>query len=276
MNLFTAAETAANYANAGAAKTRLPVSKMLVLGVLAGLLIGFPSCVTNMATYALDNNSLVRVLSGVLFAFGLGMVVLSGAELFTGNTLITISVLERKATLPGMLRNWGFVYLGNFLGSMALALICARFGWLGAGNNALAAFSMKLAVGKMTMPFQNAFFMGVLCNILVTVGVLLSLAGKDGVSRFVGAWAPVMFFVTCGFNHSVADMTYCMLGLFARGVPAYLEAASAAGVALENLTWGRYLLGNLLPVTLGNILGGVAVSFIFWFGFLRRSGGEQM
>ena len=275
MNLFTAAETAANYANAGASKAKLPISKMLVLGVLAGFLIGFPSCVTNMATYALDNNSTVRMVSGLLFAFGLGMVVISGAELFTGNTLITISVLEKKATLAGMLRNWLFVYIGNFVGSMVLSFICAQFGWLSAGSNALAAASMRIAVGKMTMPFQNAFFMGVLCNILVTMGVLLSLSGKDGISRFIGAWAPVMFFVTCGFNHSIADMTYCMLGLFAKNVPAYLEAAQAAGVAVENLAWGNYLLGNLIPVTLGNIVGGVAVGFTFWFSFLRGAGRDK-
>lgn len=275
MNLFTAAETAANYANAGAAKAKLPISKMLVLGVLAGFLIGFPSCVTNMATYALDNNSTIRMISGLLFAFGLGMVVISGAELFTGNTLITISVLEKKATLGGMLRNWLFVYIGNFVGSMVLSFICAQFGWLSAGNGALAVASMRTAVSKMTMPFQNAFFMGILCNILVTIGVLLSLSGKDGISRFIGAWAPVMFFVTCGFNHSIADMTYCMLGLFAKNVPAYVEAAQAAGVALDSLTWGQYIVGNLIPVTLGNIVGGVAVGFTFWFSFLRGAGRDK-
>ncbi len=275
MNLFTAAETAANYANAGAAKTKLPISKMLVLGVLAGFLIGFPSCVTNMATYALDNNSTIRMISGLLFAFGLGMVVISGAELFTGNTLITISVLEKKATLAGMLRNWLFVYIGNFVGSMVLSFICAQFGWLSAGNGALAVASMRTAVSKMTMPFQNAFFMGILCNILVTIGVLLSLSGKDGISRFIGAWAPVMFFVTCGFNHSIADMTYCMLGLFAKNVPAYVEAAQAAGVALDSLTWGQYIVGNLIPVTLGNIVGGAAVGFTFWFSFLRGAGRDK-
>ena len=275
MNLFTAAETAANYANAGAAKTKLPISKMLVLGVLAGFLIGFPSCVTNMATYALDNNSTIRMISGLLFAFGLGMVVISGAELFTGNTLITISVLEKKATLGGMLRNWLFVYIGNFVGSMVLSFICAQFGWLSAGNGALAVASMRTAVSKMTMPFQNAFFMGILCNILVTIGVLLSLSGKDGISRFIGAWAPVMFFVTCGFNHSIADMTYCMLGLFAKNVPAYVEAAQAAGVALDSLTWGQYIVGNLIPVTLGNIVGGAAVGFTFWFSFLRGAGHDK-
>mgnify|MGYP000516681721 FL=1 len=128
---------------------------------------------------------------------------------------------------------------------------------------------MKVAVTKMTMPFANAFFMGVLCNILVTLGVLMSLAGKDGTSRFLGAWVPVMFFVTCGFNHSIADMTYCMLGLFAKNVPAYVSAAQEAGVALESLTWGNYLLGNMLPVTLGNIVGGVAVGVTMWFSYLR-------
>lgn len=275
MNLFTAAETTANYASAGAAKAKLPVSKMLLLGILAGFLIGFPSCVTNMATYALDNNSTIRMVSGLLFAFGLGMVVITGAELFTGNTLITISVLDKKATLAGMLRNWVFVYIGNFIGSLVLSFICAQFGWLSAGSNALAAFSMKLAVGKMTMPFQNAFFMGVLCNILVTIGVLLSLSGKDGVSRFIGAWAPVMFFVTCGFNHSIADMTYCMLGLFAKNIPAYVEAAESAGVALESLTWGNYFVGNLIPVTLGNLVGGVCVGALFWFAYLKGAARDK-
>ena len=269
MNLFTAAETVANYANAGAAKTKLSVAKMLLLGILAGMLIGFPSCVTNMATFGITNYGISRMVSGLLFAFGLGTVILTGAELFTGNTLITISVLEKKATVGGMLRNWVFVYLGNFIGSMLLAAICANFGWLSAGSNALAVSSMKIAVTKSTMPFANAFFMGVLCNILVTLGVLMSLAGKDGVSRFIGAWVPVMFFVTCGFNHSIADMTYCMLGLFAKNVPAYVAAAQEAGVALESLTWGNYLLGNMLPVTLGNIVGGVAVGVTMWFAYLR-------
>ena len=269
MNLFTAAETTANYAAAGAGKAKLPISKMLLLGILAGVLIAFPACVTNMATYGLDNNSVVRTVSGLLFAFGLGMVVLTGAELFTGNTLMVISVLDRKATVLGMLRNWLFVYAGNLIGSLLVAFLCASFGWLNAGSNALAAYSMKVAVGKMTMPFENAFVMGILCNVLVTVGVLLSLSGKDGVSRFLGAWAPVMFFVTCGFNHSVADMTYCMLGLFAAGNEAYVSAAQAAGVAVESLTWGTYLAGNLIPVTLGNAVCGAAVGFTFWFSYLR-------
>ena len=275
MNLFTAAETANNYVTAGVGKTKYSVPKMLILGILAGLLIGFPSCVTEMATFSVTNTSMVRMISGLLFAFGLGTVILTGAELFTGNTLITMSLLEKKVTLPSMLKNWLFVYIGNFLGSMLLSAICAYFGWLSAGSNALAVSAMKMAVGKMTMPFQNAFFMGVLCNILVTIGVLMSLSGKDGTSRFLGAWVPVMFFVTCGFNHSIADMTYCMLGLFAKNVTAYASAAAEAGIALENLTWGNYFVGNLIPVTLGNILGGVAVGVTMWYAYVRKAAGKK-
>lgn len=275
MNLFTAAETANNYVTAGVGKTKYSIPKMLVLGILAGLLIGFPSCVTEMATFSVTNTSMVRMISGLLFAFGLGTVILTGAELFTGNTLITMSLLEKKVTLPAMLKNWLFVYIGNFLGSMLLSAICAYFGWLSAGSNALAVSAMKMAVGKMTMPFQNAFFMGVLCNILVTIGVLMSLSGKDGTSRFLGAWVPVMFFVTCGFNHSIADMTYCMLGLFAKNVTAYASAAAEAGIALENLTWGNYFVGNLIPVTLGNILGGVAVGVTMWYAYVRKAAAKK-
>ena len=270
MNLFTPAELAVNYSNAGAAKTKLPISKMLLLGILAGMLIAFPSCVTNMASYALDNNSVIRMISGLLFAFGLGMVVVMGTELFTGNTLISISVMDGTASFGGMLKNWLFVYIGNFLGSMLVAVVCAKFGWLSAGKDALAVFSMKVAQAKMTMPFQNAFFMGFLCNVLVTLGVLMSLAAKDITGRFLGAWGPVMFFVVCGFNHSIADMTYCMLGLFAKSSAAYVQAAADAGLDIAKLTWGNYFTGNMIPVTLGNLLGGVFVGFLVWFCWLRK------
>lgn len=267
MNLYTMAEAANNYSSAGAGKTKLPTLKMLLLGILAGFLIGVPSIVTNMATYTVVGNSTVRMISGILFAFGLGTVILTGAELFTGNTLILISVLDKKATASGMLRNWIVVYIGNFIGSLILSFICARFGWLNAANgdtaNALAIASMKVAQGKMNMPFFNAFFMGVLCNILVTLGVLMSLAGKDGISRVAGAWIPVCFFVTCGFNHSIADMTYCTLGLFAKQF--YTE-----GTAFQALSWGKYFAGNILPVTLGNVVGGCAVALLMWYCYVRK------
>lgn len=273
MNVFTPAETAANYAAAGVLKTRQPFLKLLLLGIAAGALIGFPVCVTNMATYTITNASAVRIIAGVLFAFGLGIVVLTGAELFTGNTLLVISLLDRRVTWGAMLRNWGIVYLGNFLGALTLSWVCAHFGWLDAGDGALGAYTMQLAVGKMTMPFGKAFFMGVLCNILVTVAVLASLSAKDAAGRILGAWAPVMFFVVAGFSHSIADMTYCALALFGKSAPAACAAAAqAAGADLSVLTWGRYFLGNMLPVTLGNTAGGGLVGLAAWYCYLRKKG----
>lgn len=267
MNMFTPAEAAENYAKASVGKAGLPLVKGLLLSFLAGVLIAFPGAVTNMATYGLENNSIIRMVSGLLFAFGLGMVILSGAELFTGNTLMTMALMDKRIAPLKMLRSWAVVYLGNFLGTLTVALITASFGWLGAGEGALAVFSLKVAVGKVSMPFGNAFFMGVLCNILVTLGVMFSLSAKDVPGRILGAYTPVAFFVICGFNHSIADMFYCALGLFAKA--RYGELALAAGVAVDQLTWGRYFVGNMLPVTLGNLVGGVFVAFIFWYSYLR-------
>ena len=269
MNLFTPEEMVRNYSQAGVKKTAAPAWKLLLLGMLAGALIGYAALVTNMACYKLENPSVIRILSGVLFGFGLGMVILSGAELFTGNTLIVISVLEKKASVLGMLRNWGLVFLGNFLGAMLLSFLAARFNFFGAGGGALAEYTMSLAQAKMTMRFENALVMGILCNMLVVLAVLFSLAGKDGASRIMGAWAPVALFTICGFNHCIADMTYCMTGLFA--VRYYANHAGA----FTELGWGRYLLGNLLPVTLGNIIGGLAIGATMWLCFLWQGKKEK-
>ena len=190
MQVFAPADFSANYAKAGAAKATAPAGKLFLLAILAGLLIGFPAAVTNMACFALENPSVIRVISGLLFAFGLGMVVMTGAELLTGNTLIFMSVLDGKARLSGMLRNWAIVLVGNFIGALLLAFVCARFGWLNAGQEKLAQYAMQVAQGKMTMPFANALMMGVLCNILVTVGVLLEPGGagwRQPDPRCVGA-----------------------------------------------------------------------------------------
>lgn len=258
MNLFTPSEYVENYSVGGIKKANAPFWKLLLLGALAGALIGFAALVTNMACYGLENPSVIRIVSGVLFGFGLGMVILSGAELFTGNTLLVISVLDGRITLLHMLRNWGLVYAGNLIGAFLLSFLAARFNHLGAGNGALAEYTMKVAQGKMTMPFVNAFVMGILCNMLVVLGVLFSQAGKDGVSRILGAWGPVMFFVVCGFNHCIADMTYCMAGLFAtRYYANHAEAFPA-------LSWGRFFGSNLIPVTLGNIVGGCAIGAVLW------------
>lgn len=271
MNLFTAAETTANYSLAGANKTKLAPWKMFLLGILAGMLIAFGAAVTNTGAHTIANVGLARIVSGLLFPFGLAMVVIMGAELFTGNCLIVISVLDGKAALAGMLKNWFFVYCGNFAGAALVAAGCAFFGQLNYSGGGLAVFTIQLAAGKCGLPFGNALVMGVFCNILVTLGVLLSLAAKCIPGRLVGAYLPVAFFVICGFEHSVANMFYVPAGLFALQNPVYAAKAAEAGLNLSNLTWGSFLLKNLLPVTLGNIIGGVAVGALMWACHLYKA-----
>lgn len=269
MNLFTPAETAENYSLAGAAKTEAPVWRLLLLGVLAGFLIAMGGAVTNTAGHTIADVGLCRVVSGLLFPFGLAMVVLTGAELFTGNTLIFLSVLDRRATVAGMLRNWVLVYLGNLAGTLLTAAGCAFSGQMDYSAGGLAVFTMKVAAGKCALPFGHALILGVLCNVLVTLAVLLALSAKDLPGRVLGAYLPVAFFVICGFEHSIANMFYIPAGLFAKAVPQYAVLAAGAGLDLAGLTWGRFVAGSLVPVTLGNIVGGLLVSAIFWACHLR-------
>ena len=262
---YSPAEVTAAYAAAGADKTRKPAAVLVLLGILAGALIALGSAATNTAIYGIADPWTARTICGLLFPFGLGMVVMTGTELFTGNSLITISVLDRRCSVLGMLRNWVIVYLANFVGSLLVAAGCAFFGQMNYSNGQLAVFTMKLAAGKCALPFQNALVLGFFCNLLVCLGVMLAMSGKDNASRILGAFLPVCYFVICGFEHCVANMYYISAGLLAKTVPAYTQLAAEMGVDLSALTWGNFLAKNLVPVTIGNVLGGAALGALMWF-----------
>ena len=270
MNLFSPRELLASYAAAGLVKTRYPPWKMVLLGALAGLIIGLGGAVANTAAHDIANVGVSRLVMGLLFPFGLGIVVLSGLELFTGACLLPISVLAREASLGGMLKSWFFVYAGNFLGGLLLSSGCAFFGQLSYSGNALAAFTIRLAAAKCSLPFAGALVSGVFCNILVCLGVLLALAAADVPGRIMGAYLPVAFFVICGFEHSVANMYYIPAGLLAMKIPAYAAKAAELGINTGALTWSRFFVSNLLPVTLGNIAGGSGLAIIMWLCYLYK------
>ncbi len=164
-----------------------------------------------------------------------------------------------------MLRNWFYVYLGNFIGSLLLAMACAYSGPMNLNNNGVAVYTMKVAAGKCALTFGNAVVLGILCNVLVCIAVAMSLMSKNTIGRAIGAYLPIAFFVIAGFEHSVANMYYISAGLFATNIPAYVDAAAAAGLDLSGLTWGNFLVHNLLPVTLGNIIGGCSFGALLWF-----------
>ena len=267
---FSPAEIAARYADSGVAKTKRPTSQLIVLGLLAGALIALGSAATNTAVYGIQDTWTARTICGLLFPFGLGMVVVMGAELFTGNSLISISVLDRRCSVSGMLRNWVIVYLSNFAGSLLVAAGFAFFGQMDYSGGALAVYTMRVAATKCALPVGNAIVLGFLCNFLVCLGVLMSMSAKDTAGRILGAFLPVCYFVLCGFEHCVANMYYISAGLMAKAVPAYAELAAQSGLDLSSLTVSGFLVGNLLPVTIGNILGGVCLGAMMWFCHLKK------
>jgi formate/nitrite transporter len=269
MNYFSPAEITANYVPAGEAKANSPAWKALLLGVLAGVLIALAAATANTAVHNVANVGLARTLAGLLFPFGLVMVILSGAELFTGSCLISVSVLARRVSLARMLKNWLLVYVGNFAGSVVVAAVCVYAGQLDYSGGALAAYTIKTAAAKCALGFGDAVALGVFCNLLVCLGVFMALSAKDTAGRTLGAYPPVAFFVVCGFEHSVANMYYIPAGLLAARIPAYATKAAELGVLSERLTWENFFLANLLPVTIGNIIGGVAFGALMWLCHLH-------
>jgi formate/nitrite transporter len=236
------------------------------------MLIALGSAATNTAVYGIGEVWTARTICGLLFPFGLGMVVVMGAELFTGNCLIVISALDRRCTVQQMLRSWVLVYLANFVGALMVAVGCAWFGQLNYSSGTLAVYTMKLAAGKCAISFSSGVVLGFFCNLLVCLGVLAALSAKDTAGKILGAFLPVCYFVLCGFEHCVANMYYISAGLMAKAVPAYAQLAAESGLDLSALTLTNFLLKNLLPVTLGNILGGAALGWLMWFCYLRKRG----
>ena len=262
-------EVASNYVNVGVGKCNLPAGKAIVLGILAGMFIGLAGLGATTAAVSIKLASVAKFVGACIFPAGLIMVVIAGSELFTGNCLLIIPVLEKKATLGGMLRNWLLVYFGNFIGGLIVAAGAVFSHQVSLFDSGLAVSVISTAAGKCTMPFGDALIKGIFCNFLVCIAVWLGMAAKDAAGKVLGIFWPIMLFVLCGFEHSVANMYYIGAGLFANGISAYAEAAATAGIDTAALTWGNFFVANLLPVTIGNIIGGFMVGIAYWFANLR-------
>ena len=259
--MLTPGEFVNFYAQVGAKKCANSTGKLFLAAVLAGFIIASGAVAAGTASYALDNPSVARVVGGLLFPFGLIMVIITGAELFTGNCMIAISLLEKKASLAGMARNLVIVYIGNMFGAVSLAAAMACSGTF--SNGALALCVMRTAGNKCAIPFGRAVILGILCNILVCAGVMCSLCGKSLAGRAIGAFVPVSFFVIGGFEHCVANMYYIPAGILAAGLPGAAQLALEGGVELSSLNLAGFL-SNLIPVTIGNIAGGCGFGALIW------------
>lgn len=272
-NFLSASEIAEFTVNAGVKKANLTVINQFVLGILAGAFIAFGAQAANMASHTIANVSIGKFIGGLIFPVGLMFVLMAGAELFTGNCLMIMSFTDRKITLLQLLRSWVMVYLGNLTGGILIAFLISWSGQLNYTSGLLGGFTLKAAAGKVNLSFMNAFVLGILCNIIVCLAVWISFGAKDGITKMFCAFFPIWLFVASGFEHSVANMYYIPAGIIAKCNPVYVAKALESGVsqsAIDSLNWCSMFTNNLLPVTLGNIIGGSCfVGLSYWFVYLR-------
>lgn len=256
-------EIARNFVEIGIHKVKLSAWKMLILGFFAGMFIGFAGIASTTASATIASASVARLVSACVFPAGMAMVLVAGSELFTGNNLIIISVLQKKTSVAGMLKNWFFVFLGNFLGAGFVAVMVVYSHLPDLYGGLLAEKMVAAAMSRVNQTFHEAFMRGVLCNILVCIAVWAAFAAKRVSGKLMMSFWPVMLFVLCGFEHSIADIYFGIAGI---------AAASEYGIAAAGLNFGSFLLKNLLPVTLGNILGGAGiVGAGYWLVYLRHT-----
>ena len=258
LDAYSPAEIAHRIENVGVAKAKLPTLQMLTLGSLAGAFIALGAALFTLVMTGGDAGlGPGRLLGGIAFSLGLILVVIAGAELFTGNNLIVMAWADRRITSSALLRNWVLVYMANFVGAVGLALLVYFSGTLGLGDGAVRDTAIAIAKGKTALAFDEAFVRGILCNILVCLAVWVAAAARRVSGKILAIVFPIAAFVALGYEHCVANMYFIPLAMMeAWGDPA--------------LTVGG-LVGNLIPVTLGNIIGGAGfVALVYWIIYLRK------
>ncbi|HLA87913.1 MAG TPA: formate/nitrite transporter family protein [Anaerolineales bacterium] len=280
------AEMATRAEYLGVRKAEMPVFSMLMLSVLAGAFISlgaiFATTVAagGMSVTAADGAvafstglpyGLIRLLTGLVFCLGLILVVVGGAELFTGNNLIVMAWASGKVSGRALLRNWVIVYAGNFFGSIATAVLMFFSKQYTFGSDAVGITALKIAIAKCELGFMQAIALGVLGNALVCLAVWLTYSARTTIDKIVSIIFPITAFVAAGFEHSVANMYFIPYALLVKSFdPVYMAKVGEKVSNLEVLTWKAFFINNLIPVTIGNIIGGaVLVAAIYWIIFLR-------
>jgi formate/nitrite transporter len=279
----------------GVRKAQMALIPMFTLALLAGAFIAlgaiFATTVnagSSMTVKAVDTTApfttlttslpygFVRLLTGMVFCLGLILVVVGGAELFTGNNLIVMAWASGKVSTLSLLRNWAIVYIGNFVGSIATAGMMYVTKQYTFGGGVVGTAALSIATSKVNLTFIQAFALGVLCNALVCLAVWMTYSARSAVDKIIGIIFPITAFVAAGFEHSIANMYFIPIALFIKMFDPKFTSNAAAAVqsatkfSMDTLTWKAFFLNNLFPVTLGNIVGGaVLVAIVYWFIYLR-------
>lgn len=241
-------------------KAKLKLGKLALLAIFAGMFIAIGGSSSSAAVYGISNTGLAKCLAGAIFPIGLILVVLIGGELFTGDCLMIFGVLDKRIKVMQVVKTLILVFAFNLLGSLIVVVLVNQCGQLDYGNGALAAATIKTAYNKMNLTFLKAFCSAIMCNILVCLGVLLAGVCQDSAGKILGMFFAIWAFVIGGYEHCVANMYYIPAGLLAKESDKYYSAAIDAGMTagqLDSMSWQGFFVDNLIPVTLGNIVGGM-------------------
>ena len=262
---------AARAEEVGRTKVSLAASRLVALAILAGAFIalGAVFATTTTAGSAELAFGVTRLLAGLTFSLGLILVVVAGAELFTGNNLVVMAWASRRVTTGRLLWTWLLVYLGNFVGALSTAVLVYLSGQYELGGGAVGEQALAIATAKTDLDFGRAILLGALCNALVCLAVWLTYSARTTADKILAVVPPIAAFVAAGFEHSVANMYFIPAGLLLKGDSEWVAGLEPAP-DLSGLTWSAFFLDNLVPVTIGNVIGGtIMVGAVYWFVYLR-------
>ncbi len=274
------AAIAARAEQAGVARAALDPLTLLVLSLLAGAFVSFGAIAATTMGAGAGNMpfGVVRLLIGIVFCTGLIMVVIGGAELFTGNNLIVIAWASGRVKTTDVLFNWVVVYLGNVAGSIVTAALMFYTTQYTFDSGSVGLVALNTANAKSSFAFIPALTLGIMCNVLVCLAVWMCYSARTNVDRILTLVPPVAAFAMAGFEHCIANAYFIPFGLFVKaGAPESFWAAIGKTPAdFPNLTWSNFVFGNMLPVTLGNVIGGsILVAAVYWFVYLRGGSGMR-
>lgn len=275
-SFYTPSEVIKSNIKSAVAKANLPLAKMILLGLMAGAFIAFGGAASSVAAHGVADVGLARSIAGAIFPVGLMLVVFTGSELFTGNSLMIMAVIDKKITLLKMIRNLVVVYFANFIGALIIDVLVFLSGQFDFSGGGLGAYTIKVALAKTSIAPVTAVISGILCNILVCLAIVLAGTAKDSIGRIFGIFFPIAAFVVCGFEHCVANMFYIPAGMLAATNTAYVQKAQELyGITAQQCSNLTHFAGteSLLFVTIGNIIGGVLfVGVVLYMAHIKLSG----
>jgi len=269
-------QVAAKASDLGVTKAGMPALQVFVLAVLAGAFIGLGAMFATTVTAGTVGEvpfGITRLVGGVAFCLGLILVVVAGAELFTGNNLIVMAWAQRRVTMAHLLRNWGIVYVGNLVGALGTVALVFAGGQYEFGDGAVGTSALAIAETKTSLGFGQAVALGIMCNALVCLAIWLTYSARSVTDKILAVLFPISAFVAAGFEHSVANMFFLPMGLLIReeGSSEFFASSGVSSEDYPHVTLANAIVDNLIPVTIGNIIGGsVMVGLVYWLVYLRR------